>query len=457
MPLESVYLNGGFIGITRSYREEVSVPSTPSFVVGTNYNLSDGTSFTYPSGIQEGDFIIIAQSNDSGDVSTPPSDSSSTSYTTLVQYTGSNPDYLITYKFADGTESGTGLTIQRSNSRGAAVIQVFRGVDSTTPFDVTYTTAASGGVNGDPDAPSITTVTDNSLVVAIGFLDDDSGVTVTVPSGYSNLNYGESSAGGGGDSVTMMASKLVATAGAEDPPVFNTTGNDAWQAVTVALRRGTTTSIEYQSGLFNLQAVLESSTAVYNYEAPYGTPDYTVTSFPSTDTGAANSNDVLLAIDATISSTDDGVLIDLGGNTGTGLAVGVSNGTLRARAFDSLDGTEILWNVGTATAYVEVDISAYTGSAATYYVTVDASTFTLSVYVQPGGKGSSNKKVFLGSDAADGTVTQVYGGAAKGYGQVGTGIADLEAAYEVNFTGTITEIRYWAETANIDISHFGFS
>jgi hypothetical protein len=258
MPLESVYLNGGLIGVTRSYFSESTTTATPSFVVGTNYNLSTGTSFTYPSGIQEGDFIIIAQSNDSGDVSTPPSDSSSTSYTALVQYTGSDPDYLISYKFADGTESGTGLTINRSNSRGAAVIQVFRGIDETTPFDVTYTTASSGGVNGDPDAPSITTVTDNSMVVAIGFLDDDSGVTVTVPSGYSNLNYGESSASSGGDSVTMMASKLLATAGSENPPGFSTTGSDAWQAVTVALRRGTTTTQEYGSGIFNLQAVLES-------------------------------------------------------------------------------------------------------------------------------------------------------------------------------------------------------
>ena len=206
---------------------------TPIFIAGTNYNLSSGTSFAYPSGIQNGDLIIIAQSNDTGDVSAVPTDTVSGTYTSLLQNTDDLPDYLISYKRANGSESGTNVTISRNGSRGSAVIQVFRRVNTSTPFDVSYTI---GSGNGSPDPASITTVTDNCLVVAIGFLDDRSGVTVTIPFGYSNLNYGESSESDGGDSVTMMASKLVPVAGLENPPTFGTNFTDDWKTVTIALR-----------------------------------------------------------------------------------------------------------------------------------------------------------------------------------------------------------------------------
>ena len=73
--------------------------------------------------------------------------------------------------------------------------------------------------------------------------------------------------------------------------------------------------------MFRFKALL-SSFVEFDYEADYGTPDYTITSFPSTGTGVFGFYDVLIAIDANISSTNDGVLIDLGGNGGAGLAVG---------------------------------------------------------------------------------------------------------------------------------------
>lgn len=243
--VKSIFDNGGYIG------KNVEYISPPSFVVGTNYNQSAGTTFAYPAGIQKDDFIIISQSVDTGPFTTAPTDSSSTAYTILLNGTSSDPDYLISYKFADGTESGINVTLQTLLSRGATVIQVFRNIDKSQPFDVTSTTASNS--TGDPDAPSITTVTNNCMIVAIGFLDDDTGVTVTVPTGYSNLNYGESDAGDGGDSTTMMASKLLTTAGAENPGVFVTSADDTWRAVTVALRM-----LRGKSGIWSLSAVLDA-------------------------------------------------------------------------------------------------------------------------------------------------------------------------------------------------------
>ena len=204
--------------------------------------------------------------------------------------------------------------------------------------------------------------------------------------------------------------------------------------------------------MFRFKTLL-SSFVEFDYEADYGTPDYTITSFPSTGTGVSNFDDVLIAIDANISSTNDGVLIEMGGSGGSGLAVGVNNGTLRARAFDSAGNSS--WGNETNAAEVEVDISSYTGSDATYYIVVDASTFTLTVYVQEGGKGSANSIVELGTDTAGGGQSQVYGTNAKGYGQINTNIADIGSAYEVNFNGTIDEIRIWTEDSGLDASGFG--
>lgn len=208
------------------------------------------------------------------------------------------------------------------------------------------------------------------------------------------------------------------------------------------------------SGVFNLTAA-STLPRPHDYEVKYGTANYTITTIPSTDTGAtAASNDVLVAVDANFAATDDGVIFDLGGNTGAGFAAGLLNGNLRVRAFRS--SGDSAWNTEAGAAEVEVDITTYCGSNATYYFVVDASAYNLKVFVQPGGKGSTSKKILLGSDTTDGSTTNPYGGAVKGYGQVNGGIADLTASYEVTYNGSgLTEIRYWAEgITTIDTSNF---
>ena len=190
----------------------------------------------------------------------------------------------------------------------------------------------------------------------------------------------------------------------------------------------------------------------YDYEAIYGAPPYTITSFPSTGPGVGTTQDYLIAIDANISLTDDGVLIEMGGNAGTGMAVGVNNGTLRARAFRTTGDSA--WGTDTGATEIEADISAYTGSLATYYISIDASAYTMKLYVQPGGRGSTSEKVLLGTDTSDGSTIQAVGANGKGYGQISSTIADLGVDYEVTFTGTINEIRYWGESASYDFSGF---
>ena len=193
----------------------------------------------------------------------------------------------------------------------------------------------------------------------------------------------------------------------------------------------------------------------YDYESSYGTADYTITTFPSSDSGVNGITDVIVAVDATVSSTDDGILFEMGGGGGAGFAAAVNNNTLRVRAFDS--SGDSAFSVGAGQAHLEIDISSYTGSAATYYFVVDISTYTLSAYIQVGGANSTNQITSLGSDTADGTTTNVYGTADKTYGDVSATLCDMGAAYETAFTGTLSEIRIWTEDATLDVSGFGTS
>lgn len=119
-----------------------------------------------------------------------------------------------------------------------AVCMVWTGADTTTPEDATTTTA--GAINGGtPNPPSITTVTANAIVLAIGGSSEADAVT-NPPTGYSNLVDLQS-----GTANVMMSSKLVASPGAEDPGTYadvSGTTADAWTAATVAIRPAASTT-----------------------------------------------------------------------------------------------------------------------------------------------------------------------------------------------------------------------
>ena len=188
-----------------------------------------------------------------------------------------------------------------------------------------------------------------------------------------------------------------------------------------------------------------------DYEADFGTPDYTITSFPSIENGTSNTQDILIAIDVTIGSSN-GLFMELGG-TGSGLAIGTANDKIRFRCY--IASTAWTSINDSDTAYFEIDVSSYVDTFCTYYFTVDSSSKTAKAYVQVGGQGSVNQLIELATNAAVSAGSTIYGSAGKGYGQVNSSVPDLEATYEVNFTGTIDEIRYWAEDAAFDVSTFG--
>jgi len=109
---------------------------------------------------------------------------------------------------------------------------VLRGVDTTTAEDATATTATATSTN--PDAPSITTVTNNAWVIAFaGMAALDS--AVTVPSGYSNhATLGTN--GIIGDTTVAGCTFEKTTAGAENPPSWTDWLSGTWKTYSIALR-----------------------------------------------------------------------------------------------------------------------------------------------------------------------------------------------------------------------------
>jgi hypothetical protein len=112
---------------------------------------------------------------------------------------------------------------------------VFRNVDQSVIEDAVTTSASGSSAN--PDSPSITTVTDNALVMSIASTATGDS-TVTDPPGYTRIN------GTSHSFNSMYASYLIKTpAGAEDPGAWTNWSSGSWFALTVALRPAITPSV----------------------------------------------------------------------------------------------------------------------------------------------------------------------------------------------------------------------
>lgn len=203
---------------------------------GVASNSSGGTNFSLPAGIAEGDIVIVGVACNER----LTSDGIQTSgYTTIVNPATDSPGRQLAYKVM-GSTPDTVVNVRgrvSSGIRAPTVVQTWRGGNATV-LDAT-SVSVSGGA-GMPNGASITTATANALVFAFGSLDDDEVSDGAAPSGYSNfLSSHTNSAGFGERSSVFIASKQVASPGAENPAAFGGTGSDDWAAVTFALRIGT--------------------------------------------------------------------------------------------------------------------------------------------------------------------------------------------------------------------------
>lgn len=158
-------------------------------------------------------------------------DSTDTNLGCAYKIMGATPDTVVNV-------NGSGAATGGAN----AVIQVWRGVDQTTPMDVTPTTDT--GINTSyTQNPSITPITSGAVIIICGGNGTNSSLTVTTtPSGYSNML--EISYDPGYASTNYIASKYWVS-GTESPANWVMSADSttvSWAAVTLALRPAPDTS-----------------------------------------------------------------------------------------------------------------------------------------------------------------------------------------------------------------------
>lgn len=231
-----------------------------SFVGSAEANAINGANVTVDltaiTGLAEDDLVIFAYS-----IGTQAGnhDMAATGYTEVADLfsdDGGDTNLGVFYKFMTATpdSSVTGTGNANAGSSAAAVAFAFRGVDLTTPMDVTATTAT--GINTmHPNPPSIDFADVSAwTVIAVGNAHQTGGAgTYTFPTGYTT-DAREAGADDTVDTTCGMAYNS-GPADPEDPGALTHTGTDSanysWAAVTMALRpaAGGAASISFDVGM----------------------------------------------------------------------------------------------------------------------------------------------------------------------------------------------------------------
>jgi hypothetical protein len=195
----------------------------------------------------QGDIVVInySQANTANLTNAAMTPSGYTEFisTDLYQNDTHDANQLVSYKFMGSTPDTT-VTIPASTVTGngvAVTIHAFRGVDATTPSDVTPTTAG-GTDTGVADAAAIEPVTAGAWILACGAAAVAAGAAFTNPSGMSTTTNHFRSAFGDGTSRDGVAGTAIYTAwssGSYNPATFggsSSTNTGSWTATTIALR-----------------------------------------------------------------------------------------------------------------------------------------------------------------------------------------------------------------------------
>jgi hypothetical protein len=201
----------------------------------SNFAANGGdVTVTLPGGIAENDIVLVVGGH--GNASGAAASISTSGYNTLdTQASAANYSGIIAWKRMGGspdtTVTGTG---GGDVSSGVAYIAyVVRGVDTSTAIDATTTEAT--GTSGLPNSPSITTVTDDCMVITAGLFAVANG-TLTPPAGYSNaLTVSGSDTNG----IDVVCASRIQPLGAVNPAGWGAIlgdSSDDWVAWTVALR-----------------------------------------------------------------------------------------------------------------------------------------------------------------------------------------------------------------------------
>lgn len=221
----------GNIGTGTEFPVKGQFPNIFFVTSGTQIVSSGGQTLSI-TGIQANDLIMLSGTSDSQQANAP------TGFTELEDDDGTaNPGAVVCYKIASGTSESITLTNQGGTGANQIIwsYQVFRNVSTSNPIDGSISNHNSGSSR--INLPSLTTTTDNCMIVVYGMIDDDGYDTLDLPTGYTrtvmeatgsgfNLNY----------STVVGGYKLEGAAGTYNPGFIQLSQNDGRDGFTIALR-----------------------------------------------------------------------------------------------------------------------------------------------------------------------------------------------------------------------------
>lgn len=193
-----------------------------TFVTSAGYSTTSLSSHTL-TGLQSGDIVICQQSADTG------SPDLYTGFTNINISTSSSVKARLSYIFS----TGSSVTINGTDVE-AVILTAFRGVDQTTPLDVTSTGNEQQDANSLTPS-SITTINNGCMILACIAIDDSDKTDATTPTGYTTATAIFSN--GADNSTGIVTYKKQNSAGTESPSAFSWGGNDEdASSRTIALR-----------------------------------------------------------------------------------------------------------------------------------------------------------------------------------------------------------------------------
>lgn len=204
--------------------------------------LDSGLTGGSDAGVSTDDLVVVTVGYGTNGGSSNPAPTNPTGYTALTQQAITSGTYdtnhRVAYKFMGGTPD-TSVDIPPSTNiqwGGSYTIQVFRGVDLTTPLDVAAVYASAFNTNAIPNPGAITPVTSGAWIVVMGNSADPTGATFTTSD---MTNFLTAVGSDNIDSMIGAGYYTGWTSGSFDPAIFGggkTGSNLSWAATTLALR-----------------------------------------------------------------------------------------------------------------------------------------------------------------------------------------------------------------------------
>lgn len=210
-----------------------SMPNAAPTFVGSNSALNannvNNLTINVPSGSVDDLLLAFITTDDNETINIPAG------WTLYNQGFDANNSVTLAvfYRIADGSEPGNYTFTWGSTEETLGVILRYAGVDTANPIQLALTQT---GNSNTPDAPSITTTTDDTEIIYVFAQDADYGDQANPqPTGTTDV-FSERSSGIGNDAASLnIATKSQLAAGATGVGEFTTRNTDDWRAMTLAI------------------------------------------------------------------------------------------------------------------------------------------------------------------------------------------------------------------------------